>query len=481
MSKNKLAYDLKWSFINRFSGGVLGLTFNVILLRLLTPADFGLVAMVGIFYGFLEVIRPLGLGESLIFRKKLRAGETSGLFVISLLSGFLIGALFYLATPWLVRFYQEPVLTEIVPFFALNFFIVSWAEIPISLQTRALRFKAIALINIFAQLGAGLLAISLALAGFGFFSLLWKTIFASILAAGGFLFLSRKQLALRRMNWRNIRPHLRFGGPLTLNSLLNYFARNLDDLLIGKYLGQSSLGVYNRAYALLLLPLNSISGVIGKVLFPVFSRFEEKEKVKNLFLKAIRLIAAVVFPIMLLLFLNAREITIGFLGSQWEDLYPLLKIFAVLGAFQSVARLNGAVYQGMGATALQMKVGLGIKSFIILMIVLGLIFTHSIVGVACFYTIASILSLWPEWLAVARLMDGKPREIINALYPPLLLCLGAGFLVEGLMASTPNLFDQWLLVVAFKSLLGLAFYLIGLRWQTPELWRGLKNVVLQMR
>lgn len=468
----------RWSFLSQTMGSVINIVTNLILLKLLIPDDFGLVAMVSVFYGLLEVIRSLGSGSSVIYAKTLGEEEISSLFWFNLIMGTSIGGIFYFSSKGLIWFYNEPSLIEVVPFFALNFMILSFSEVPVALSNRFLRFKNIGLIGLFSQLLGNVSAIALALQGYSFYSLLWRLLLTSMCSMLLFVVFSWRQLHFGAFSLRSIRSHLNFGWPLTLDNLLNFCVRNIDDLLIGKFLGVKPLGFYNRAYTLMLFPIINFSGIISKVLFPFISKEEQQSNIRKLYTKTIRIVTVIMFPMMFTIFLCADELILGILGNRWQDLIPLLRIFVILGAFQSIARLNGAMFQGMGATKRQLWVGMRVKPFIISMIVIGLATTKSIVGIALFYAAGSFIAMLIEWKTIADLMSTELRSVIKAFQLPLLFCLISGAVTVIALLPVASLLTNWWEFLLFKATVVICTFLLLLYFFDRALWLETKRYLL---
>ena len=229
----------------------------------------------------------------------------------------------------------------------------------------------------------------------------------------------------------NISKHLfSYSIPLLGNQILNYGVRNIDDLLIGKFLGKQELGLYNRSYALMLLPLKNISSVIANVLFPSFSKIQDdKKRIKEIYLKVIQIVSLITFPLMTGLFVLAKPFILIIFGEQWADMISVIKILSILGLIQSIGIFNGVIYLSTGKTLNLFKVEIVSKLFIIGMIIFGLFFTKSIEGVALFYAIGSIIALLPTWYFMGKIIDLKIFEIFkNLAATSILSCLMGLFL-----------------------------------------------------
>lgn len=430
MEPRGVIWGVRWSFGGQIGKVGLNLLINILLLRLLDPSIFGMMAMSFVFSGFLSLFISLGTGTSLIYYADIRQATLSSIFWLNVFSGLFLGGIFALSGNWLAGFYEEPKLSGISWFFGLNILLQAMGVVPLTLLQKSLAFNKLLWVELIPLALSGGIAVLLAYQGWGIYSLLLQ-----MLLHAAILFILALWASAFKPSWyfsfQKIKPHLHFGGPLMVESTLNYIVRNIDDLLIGKFLGNGPLGLYNKSYSILLFPLKNFSRVISRVLFPSFSIIkEDKVKVSAQFLKTCRAIGLIVFPLTALLFITAQEVVPVVLGNSWSGAIPMIQVFSILAAFQSVGSLSGVLYQSMGATRLQMQVGLIVKPFMIGMIIAGLLITRSALGVAQFYTIASILAIFPELFFGGRLIGLSLKELGERLsfsfFPSLACALVVG-------------------------------------------------------
>lgn len=453
---------------------IIGFSVNIILIRLVDPHSFGLLAMGTIVSGFLALFISLGSGSSLIFYVEINSRILSSVFWLNIFSGFLAGLILGLSGDLIVQFYQESQLKAICWLLGFGLFLQSMAITPYSILQKRLAFKRIYFADIVSIVLAGFCSITLAYMGWGVFSLLSNVIIYYFIRGIVLFFLS---------NWKpefcfsfsSLRPHLNYGFPLVIENILGFTVRNIDDLLIGKWLGASALGIYNRSYAVLLFPLNNFVRVIGSVLFPAFSLINKDiTRVKENFLKSCRIISATVFPAMAILFLIADEVIPLLMGRNWGEAVSLIRIFAVLAAFQSIGSLTGVVFQSMGATKLQMKVGFVVKPFLIAMIATGLWITRSIEGVALFYTIASVIAV-PELYYSGKLIGTSLKEVGLAIARPVFISFCCALIIGHLNNSIFLFENLWFRMIS-KVAEYMVLYLGAFRLIASGHWRELSSI-----
>ena len=361
------------------------------------------------------------------------------------------------ASPFIAWFYKKPELTPILLVVALNFLFSSFTIIQQTILTKEMDFKSLAIRDVAAVILAGVIGITLAYHGFGVWSLVYQLLSFTLINAILLWFLSpwrpRLQFAVS-----DIKDIFRFSAHLTGFNIVNYFARNIDQLLIGKVLGAEMLGYYSLAYKIVLYPLQNISWIIGRVMFPAFSKVQnDLEKVRDVFLKMVKAISLVTFPMMSGVFAMAPEFVSVIFGSKWTPVIGLLRILCFCGMFQSIGTTIGNILLSQGRVDLQFKMQIRGTLIVTCAILLG--FKWGLVGVAVFYLIYSIAWVHYTLFVVCKLMQLKFSEFYRRLFPAygvsLSILLWILALKKILMFS--SLFSLVILIIA-----GSIFYLIFL-------------------
>lgn len=300
----------------------------VVMARLLVPEDFGLVGMITACTGFLGLFRDAGLSMATVQRASITRAQTSMLFWINLAVGGLLAVLSAAIAPILVAFYHEPRLLWATIVLGLSFVFNGAAAQHRAVLQRDMRFAVLAFVDIVALLVSIAVGVGIAIAGQGYWALVGMTLsvhavsFVGVWIAGAWVpDLPRRGAQVWSM--------LSYGGTVTLNSVIVYLAYNTDKVLLGRFWGAATLGIYGRAYQLINLPTENLNTTIGQVAFPALSRLQNNpERLRNYFLKGYGLFLSLVMPITLGCGLFADDIIRVFLGAKWDAAVPVFRLLA---------------------------------------------------------------------------------------------------------------------------------------------------------
>ena len=258
---------VRWSAVAKYGTQAVDVVTSIIVARIVAPEAYGLLGMAIIITGFLMVFQSLGFGSALIQRKEINDTLTSSLFFVSLAVCLGLAAGLVAVAPLCSWVYDDDRVGPIVAVSSLMFVFSSLSLIPSSLLTRRLAFQRLAWVDISVSAVRAVSAISLALAGWGVWALVWSSIAGSAVHAL-FLYMACDWRPRWLFSWSEVRGVFGFGANLTGCSIFNYFARNADNFIIGAFLGATPLGYYSLAYRILLFPCDSVTGVLTRVLFP---------------------------------------------------------------------------------------------------------------------------------------------------------------------------------------------------------------------
>ena len=389
---------------------------TAVLARLLTPIDFGLVAMVSALTGFMWLFSDMGLSAVTVQRAQLVQSEVSALFWINVGLGVILAALGTALGPVLSWFYAEPRLTSVTIAISSTFILGGLTSQHYALLVRQMRFGAAAFV-LSASFGVGVaVAITLASCGLGYWSLVWMIVANSFAALVLSWLLSgwRPSLPARSAN---LKAMLNFGGALTCGSLLTYAVRNADNVIVGRFRGANALGLYSKAYGLVLLPVQQLSSPLSGVLVPVLSRLQsEPERFRRYFLCAVGLLALVGMPLISFVFADARAFVLTLLGPNWIGAVPLFRLLAA-GAFVGI--ITGAsdwvlISLGQANRLLQWYVvsaPLTVLSFLV-----GI--RWGATGVASAFSIISCVLATPMFWWALRASPIRFEDVASALWRP---------------------------------------------------------------
>lgn len=328
---------------------------GVVLARLLSPADFGVFAVTGIFSGLAATVSNMGLGTALVQRKEITEVHCRSMLAANLASAATIVLILSLLAPWVGRYFKNPLATPILMLVAWNFFINATSSVSFSLMSRALRFRTIAQVETVTAVAHAAVAVSLAFSGFGVWSIAWAGIAQNLTRATMFVVAAgwRPRLA---WNTAALRDLVGFGAGLTLSRIINYAAANVDYFVIGRRLGATELGYYTRAYSLMTLPFTHLSRVMMQVLFPAFARIQEDNaRLIAGYAKVVTATSLVSFPFLVGLLLVAPSFVHVVYGAKWMPAVLPLQIMCVAGMMKSITTFSGAIVHAKGQIGAEVR------------------------------------------------------------------------------------------------------------------------------
>ena len=431
---------------------------TVILARLLAPEDYGLIGMATVVIGFVEYFKDLGLSTATIQRQKINHQQISTLFWINLGVGCLVALIVAGIAPAIASFYQEPRLQGITRALAINFVFGSLTVQHQALLRRQMQFTSLAKIEI-ASMAMGVAAATLGgYYGLSYWALVLMLMVTALTNAIGVWLACGWRPGLPRTD-SEIGSMLAYGGNLTGFGLVNYFSRNLDNILIGRRWGSGQLGLYAQAYRLLLLPIQQINNPINSVALPTLSSLQtEPEKYSRYYYKAILLITTLGMPIVAFMFATADELILLMLGKQWLGVVPIFK-FLMPAAFVGTFNVAGGwVYQSLGRTDRQFRVGM------VMAAINSLIFFVSVnwgaLGVAKAYGISQPILIMFALNYCYWGTNLKFGDFVKTISRPALASIGAAAILMGISDFISAIAPNLLLSLAIDCVLYSLLYLM---------------------
>lgn len=428
-------FGFKWSTASQVVRQVLQVVTNIVLARLLAPQDFGVMGMAMIAVGFINMFKDLGTSAALIQNAAPSDRLKSTIFWLNLGFGVLATlGLWGLAYP-ISFFYGEVRLIPVLQALSLTFLISSLSIVHKAVLEKDLSFKAVAIVEASSSALGYATGIAMAARGFGAMSLAAQTLATITVATLMFWIYSpwRPKLEFSAAEARSIS---RFSANLVGFNVFNYFSRNVDNLLVGKYLGSQALGYYSLAYNIMLYPIMNISAVIARVLFPALARVQhDNERFRRAYLKVIVGIALVAFPLMTGLEAVAPEFVVAVFGEKWLPVAILLMILAPVGLSQSIGTTVGTVYQAKGRTDVMFRWGVFVSLCVVLAFIIGL--HWGLYGIAAAYT-ATLVLTYPSFMIPFKLIDLPMKEFGRALWRPFTASIAMMVAVLGVKPWMPS-------------------------------------------
>ena len=402
---------------------VAGLATTMVLGRLLTPADYGLIGMVAVVTGFVSMFKDLGLSAATVQREEITSAQVSTLFWVNVALSVGVGLVTVGIAPAVAWFYGKPQLTSITAVYGLGFLFGGLTVQHEALMHRQMRFLAQAVCELIALLVTIAVTITLAWRGFGYWALVVGHVTTS------FVYMLCIWTVCR---WRPGRPKgvssvislLRFGGNLTGFGVVNFFARNLDNMLIGRVWGSQQLGLYAKAYQLLTLPIDQINSPITTVAVPTLSRLNDSpERYRRTYLRIIEKISVLTMPGIALLIGTADWIVLIVLGPQWTQAGHIFAALGVAALIQPIANTTGWLFISQARTNDMFRYGLVASTIIVAAIVSGL--PWGALGVATVYALVWVTIITPMlFYWVGRKGPVRPRDFYITVAPAFCAALG---------------------------------------------------------
>jgi O-antigen/teichoic acid export membrane protein len=346
---DRSARAAQWRLAASLAGGALQLAVGILLARLLAPVDFGVMALALLFHGLVQPLGDLGIGNAIVQRAALTERHVRTAFTFSVLLGITVMAGLMLVAPAAAVLAREPAMNPVLRTLAVSFALGGPSVVARGLLRRALDFRRQFFIDIAGYvLGFGVVAVGLALGGFGVWSLVWGSLVQSALSSAAFC-AAVPHPVRPLLAQPELRGLLRFGAGTAASSCVNFVALNGDNFVAGRWLGPASLGLYTRAYALMNLPHTYAASVVSSVLFPAFAQVQgEPARLSRGYLLATQVTAMVAAPALATLAIAAPHLVPALYGEQWTGAVAPLQILCAAGYFRALYHLGGAVAQSVG-------------------------------------------------------------------------------------------------------------------------------------
>lgn len=395
-------------FISKYSNILIGLVINSILARFLSPNEYGIVGVVTVFITFFSILGDIGVGTAIVQNRDLTGKDISDIFKITILLSICLGLSFYLLSYGIAWFYESDIYIRIGQLLAISVFFSSLSGVPRSLLMREKSFKLLGAIEIIASVTTGILVVYLAMKGYSYYSIIWRSILSNLMICLMCFYFSGLKLA-EGFGFGGFRKIARYSGFQFAFNFINYFSRNLDNILIGKFMGNQNLGIYSQSYQLMMYPVANLTHVITPVLHPVLARYVDQPKtIFEEYLKVVNILAMLGVPISIFVFFSSNEIVYLVLGSKWMEVAPVLQIFGASIWLQMVNSSGGAIFQSMGRTDMLFKMGILSTITTISATLIGILYFESLTLTALCISIAIASNfLIVYYVLINRILKGS--------------------------------------------------------------------------
>jgi len=428
---------------------------TMVLARLLSPEEFGLVGMVMAIAGFAFLFKDLGLSAAIIQGSRITHAQMTNLFWINVLAGVIICIVVAAGGPLMAAFYKEPRLVSVTLALSLCFLFSGLSVQHRALLQRGMRFVALNVVDVTGLACGVLTGIVAALLGAGYWSLVVMEIAipATTMLCAWLVTPWRPGLPRRGTG---VRSMLVFGRNLSLYRVANYFVRNMDKVLLGRYWGSAVLGLYGRAYALFLQPLNQIVTPLATVGLPGLSRLrDEPARYRRYYIQLVSLVAFFSMPLTVFLAVFSRDVITVFLGAQWYEASRIFRILAVAAFIQPAWQTIPLVMLSSGQSARLLRFGVVNSVVVIVGFALGL--PWGAVGVAGGYAVASYVILPVGLWYCLKSVPVRCRDFLAGVMWSSLASVAMGAGLVGVRLLAP--WEHPVVRLAVSLVIGLVAYL----------------------
>lgn len=451
--KDKTVSSVFWSTIERFSVQGIHFLLTILIARFVTPSDYGLIAMLGVFMAICQVFIDSGFSNALIQKQKRTETDYSTVFYFNIIISVLIYLLLYFCAPLIARFYHEKDLLLVTQILGLNLVINAFSVVQKAKLTIELNFKKQAIASLIAVIVSGLVGVYLAYIGYGVWAIAIQSLLNNFLNTILLWYITKWKPYLC-FSMQSFKQLFGFGSKLLLSGLLHTLYVNIYNVIIGKYFSSTNLGYYNRAYTIAYFPSSNLSNIMARALYPIQCSIQNNDKqLQIVFLQHIRVTSYVVFPLMVGLGILAEPLVKLILTDKWLPIVPLLQIMCVAYAWEPIMLLNCNLLNAKGRSDFYLKSEI-IKKIAAIIIIL--ITFHFDIMIICYGLIAYAISdMLIVCKYVKKLIDCSFEKQMKIIFPILLLNVFMGLLVY---ISTFSINNPMVKLVTGISI-GIIFYI----------------------
>lgn len=469
--KSKTKKGLVWSMIERFATQGVQFLFGIILARLLSPEDYGIIAMPLVFLSIAQCFIDSGFSTALIRKPDLTEDDLSTAFFFNIGVGVVCYLALFFTSPLIADFYNTPILADLLKVTALATLFNPLCAVQQAILTRKIDFKTQAVVSLSGAIVSGIVGLLMAYNGYGVWSLVFQQV-GGYLIRTVLLWLLGKWMPKKRWSWESFRYLWGFGSKMLGSALLDTTYNNIYPIVIGKFFSANDLGNYTRAQQFSSLPSSNVTGVLQRVTFPVLSSIQnEDERLAKNYRKILKLSAFIIFPMMLMLSAIADPLIRVVLTDKWEGCIILLQIICFSMMWYPVHAINLNLLTVKGRSDLFFRleiikkiVGVGIMCVTI---------PHGIIWMVSGSIVSSMLSLIINTYYTGKLIKVGYLRQMGDLLPIFMVSFVMWLMIHAAFFLISNLYVQ----LVGGIILGLVIYVIGARLVLKAEWNDAIDMI----
>lgn len=446
--KEKTASGLSWSTLDKlFQNGFVFIS-GILLARMVSKSDYGLMAVLAIFVGLANILQESGFTSALIRKKDITQSDYITVFYTNIIIGLFLYLILFFAAPLIGNYYNKPILTSLSRFLFLSFVFNSFSVVQNAKLIKEVNYKLITKINSLSVFISYSIALLLAYLGFGVWALASQTVLWTFLKMS-FFWLFNKWKPSGAFSKNSFKELFSFSSKLLIGGIINSVMANIPQSIIGKHYSMGIGGLYNQAYRNFNAAGDILTGSVYSVSFPILSSVHDNARLKNIFRKFIRIKALIIFPMFMGMILVAKSF-MHILGNDWLDAAPILQLLAIGGIFIGLETANGDIQRIKGKSSIILY--LTIFQAILILITIGiplilkLNYLYYIVGITTTYVFRYIVST-----AVSiKMIDYKKTELLKDLSPYFtisLFCTSCGYFLRFVIPNSTLLMVSQIIFV----------------------------------
>lgn len=451
--RSQLLHGVVWNFIEKVLIRGASFVIGVILARLLTPSDYGLIGMLAIFVSISGVFIEGGLARSLIQRKNCQDIDFSTAFLTNVGMSLVIYMIMFISAPWIADFYDEPILIPLTRILSLNFIFGSFNIVQRAKLVSAVDFKSLAQINVISTIVSGLVGIGMAYWGAGVWALVGQTLCSTIVLI--FLFpIYSKWTPSIKFSKNSFCRLFNFGSKLMITGIYSVILNNISTICIGRYYKSSQLGFYTRASQFSEMISSTMYDVLGNVTFPVLSHLQdERDKLVAVYRRSLLLTAMIIFPLMILCALLARPLVLILLTEKWLPCVVLMQWLFLARMFTPLSAINMNILNAVGRSDLFMKLDFSKAPLILVVLAITIPISVKAITIGSFF-ISFICFFINAYLPGRIFGYGAIKMIFDWRY----IFLSSGIMVISVLAYLQLITNVWLQLIG-GGIIGVVVYI----------------------
>lgn len=452
-----------WSSTSQFGRQIIQLVTILAIARFVGPTSFGLVSMAAVVVGLVNLFKDMGTAAAVIQRVHPSESLLSTLYWANLVLGGMVTIVLIAVSGPIAQLFDEPRLIPLLWGLSPSFLFSGLSIIQQALLEKRLAFRRLAVVEIVGATSGGCVGVGGAILGMNEWALVLQILTASAVTSA-LLIATSGWNPSRIFNLGDLRSVARYSLGLTGYNLFNYFARNADYALIGRFLGAEALGYYSLAYRIMYYLLQAVVGVMNRVMFPLYAAaFEKPHVLRQLYARTVRFTAFLGAPMMLGMAAVAQPFMVIAFGTAWVPAGQVLTILACVGAIQMLAATTGPVYQSVGRTDLLFAWGALSGTATVAAFTIGLQF--GIVGVAAAYLTVTLVLTYPVFAIPLRLLRLPIRELVVNVWRPIM----AALMMSAAVGVASVWVVDWITFVAVVFLGAIAYLALTILFNRQQL------------